>query len=137
MGKLLVVFKREYLERVRSRWFIIGTLLGPVFLLLIVAAPRLMGDRSEGSRDVAHIDVIDATDAGLGARVADALRTRYPLSRAPYVRAVAPSQVPEEEDRSLRRVQREDVLGALVLDSASLAGDSARYAGRNAGSHRD
>jgi ABC-2 type transport system permease protein len=137
MGKLLVVFKREYLERVRSRWYIIGTLLGPAFLLLIVGAPRLMGDRSEGSRDVARIDVIDATGTGLGNRVADALRAKYPLSRAPYVRTVDASKVPMEEDRSVLRVQRDEVLGALVLDSATVAGASVRYAGRNAGSHMD
>ncbi|HEX7978999.1 MAG TPA: ABC transporter permease [Gemmatimonadaceae bacterium] len=137
MGKLLVVFKREYLERVRSRWFVIGTLLGPAFLLLIVGAPRLMGDRSEGSRDVARIDVIDATGTGLGNRVADALRAKYPLSRAPYVRTVDASKVPLEEDRSVLRVQRDEVLGALVLDSTTIKGDSVRYAGRNAGSHMD
>jgi ABC-2 type transport system permease protein len=137
MGKLLVVFRREYLERVRSRWFIIGTLLGPAFLLLIVGAPRLMGDRSEGSRDVARIDVIDGTGTGLGNRVADALRAKYPLSRAPYVRTVDASKVPLEEDRSVLRVQRDEVLGVLVLDSTTVAGDSVHYAGRNAGSHMD
>jgi ABC-2 type transport system permease protein len=137
MGKLLVVFKREYLERVRSRWFIIGTLLGPAFLLLIVGAPRLMGDRSEGSRDVAQIDIIDASGSELGAQVSDALRARYPLSRAPYVRVVDGAQLPREEDRSVLRMQREEVVGALVLDSTTVRGDSVRYAGRNAGSHRD
>ena len=137
MGKLLVVFRREYLERVRSRWFVIGTLLGPAFLLLIVGAPRLMGDRSEGSRDVARIDVIDATGTALGTRVANALREKYPLSRGPYVRTATAAQVPIEEDRSVLRVQRDEVLGTLVLDSATVAGNSARYAGRNAGSHTD
>jgi len=137
MGKLLVVFRREYLERVRSRWFVIGTLLGPVFLLLIVGAPRLMGDRSEGSRDVARIDVIDATGTALGTRVANALREKYPLSRGPYVRTATAAEVPIEEDRSVLRVQRDEVLGTLVLDSATVAGNSARYSGRNAGSHTD
>jgi ABC-2 type transport system permease protein len=137
MGKLLVVFRREYLERVRSRWFVIGTLLGPAFLLLIVGAPRLMGDRNEGSRDVARIDVIDATGTALGTRVANALREKYPLSRGPYVRTATAAEVPIEEDRSILRVQRDEVLGALVLDSATVAGNSAHYAGRNAGSHTD
>ncbi len=137
MGKLLVVFRREYLERVRSRWFVIGTLLGPAFLLLIVGAPRLMGDRSEGSRDVARIDVIDATGTALGTRVANALREKYPLSRGPYVRTATAAEMPIEEDRSILRVQRDEVLGTLVLDSATVAGNSARYAGRNAGSHTD
>jgi ABC-type Na+ efflux pump permease subunit len=31
MRKVWVVFKREFLERVRSKWFIAATLLGPVF----------------------------------------------------------------------------------------------------------
>jgi ABC-2 type transport system permease protein len=137
MGKLFVVFKREYLERVRSRWFIIGTLLGPVFFLFILAIPRLFGDPSDGSRDVARIDVIDATGSGLGTRVADALRAKYPLSRGPYVRTVEPAKLLVEEDRSVLRVQRDDVLGALVLDSTAVKGDSVRYAGRNAGSHAD
>jgi len=137
MGKLLVVFKREYLEKVRSRWFLFGTLLGPAFFLLVISLPRLFGDRSEGSRDVARIDVIDATGTGLGARVADALSEKYPLSRAPYVRTVDPSKVLVEEDRSVLRVQRDEVLGALVLDSTTIKGDSVRYAGRNAGSQMD
>jgi len=137
MGKLLVVFKREYLERVRSRWYIIGTLLGPAFLLLILAVPRMFGDEAQGSRDVARIDVIDATGTGLGNRVANALRAKYPLSRGPYVRTVDPAKASVEADRSVLRVQRDEVVGALVLDSTSVRGDSVRYAGRNAGSHRD
>jgi ABC-2 type transport system permease protein len=137
MGKLLVVFKREYLERVRSRWYIIGTLLGPAFLLLVLAVPRMFGDEAHGSRDLARIDVIDASGTGLGNRVASALRAKYPLSRGPYVRTVDPSKVPMEEDRSVLRVQRDEVLGAIVLDSATVAGDSVQYAGRNAGSHMD
>jgi ABC-2 type transport system permease protein len=137
MGKLLVVFKREYLERVRSKWYIIGTLLGPAFLLLILAIPRLFGDEAQGSRDVARIDVIDASGTGLGNRVADALRAKYPLSRGPYVRTVDAAKASVEADRSVLRVQREEVLGALLLDSATVAGDSVRYVGRNAGSHMD
>jgi ABC-2 type transport system permease protein len=137
MGKLLVVFKREYLEKVRSRWFLLGTLLGPLFFLLVLAIPRLFDDRGDGPHDVARIDVIDATGSGLGTRVADALRAKYPLSRAPYVRTVDPSKLIVEEDRAVLRVQRDEVLGALVLDSTTVKGDSVRYAGRNAGSPTD
>jgi ABC-2 type transport system permease protein len=45
--------------------------------------------------------------------------------------------VPAEEERSTLRVQRDEVLGAIVLDSTTVAGDSVHYAGRNAGSHMD
>ena len=41
MGKLLAVIKREYLERVRTKWFIITTVFGPVFFLGISVVPGL------------------------------------------------------------------------------------------------
>jgi ABC-2 type transport system permease protein len=137
MAKLWVVFRREYIERVRSKWFLLGTLLGPVFFLLVAGAPRLIGDRAGGSRDIAHIEVIDATGAGLGARVVAVLRERYRLSRAPYLTVVDETGVAVAQDRAVLRVQREEILGYLLLDRATLAGDSVRYEGRNVNAHND
>src|SRR5918993_1253974 len=138
MAKLFVVFRREYLERVRSKWFLLGTLLGPAFFLLVAGAPRLIGGgRGEGTRDVARIEVVDATGAGLGARVVEALRERFPLSRAPYLTVVHSAELGAAQDRALLRVQRDEVLGYLLLMPATLRGDSTRYEGRNANSFAD
>ena len=137
MAKLLVVFRREYLERVRSKWFVLGTLLGPVFFVLVAGAPRLLGGRGDGTRDVAHIEVIDATGAGLGARVVASLRERFPLSRAPYLTVVDESASTAAQDHAVLRVQRDEILGYLALGPATLAGDSVRYEGRNANAHND
>jgi ABC-2 type transport system permease protein len=137
MAKLLVVFRREYLERVRSKWFLLGTLLGPVFFLLVAGAPRLLGDRAEGTRDIAHIEIVDATGMGLGERVVATLRERFPLSRAPYLTVVAPAEAPVAADHAVLRVQRDEILGYLLLDSTTIAGDSLRYEGRNANAHND
>src|SRR5919107_5251027 len=104
MGKLLVVFRREYLERVRSKWFLLGTLLGPVFFMLAAGAPKLIGGREGGPRDVAHVEILDATGVGLGARVEAALRERYPRSRAPYLTVVPPAELRVAEDRATLRV---------------------------------
>ena len=41
MGKILSVIKREYLQVVRTKGFIIGTLLGPVLMALIIMIPIL------------------------------------------------------------------------------------------------
>src|SRR5215218_9060752 len=122
MAKLWVVFRREYLERVRSKWFLLGTVLGPVFFVLVAGAPRLIGGR-DGTRDVAHIEVIDATGAGLGTRVVDALRERFPLSRAPYLTVVDQSGAGAAQDRAVQRVQRDEILGYLLLTSGTLTGD--------------
>src|SRR5215207_2980390 len=134
MAKLLVVFRREYLERVRSKWFLLGTLLGPVFFMLVAGAPRLLGGRGEGPRDIGHVEILDATGVGLGERVAAALRERYPLSRAPYLTVVQPAELGVARDHATLRVQRNEVHGFLVLDSTTVSGDSVRYEGRNAGS---
>jgi len=137
MAKLWVVFRREYLERVRSKWFLLGTLLGPVFFILVAGAPRLIGGRGDGTRDVAHIEVIDASGAGLGTRVVASLRERYPLSRAPYLTVVDESASAVAQDRAVLRIQRDEILGYLLLTPATLAGDSVRYEGRNANAHND
>lgn len=58
MNKIAVIIAHEYTTRVRSRWFIIGTLLGPVAMLLLIAIPivatALAGDGTEGK--VAIVD---------------------------------------------------------------------------------
>jgi ABC-2 type transport system permease protein len=137
MGKLLVVLKREYLERVRSKWFLIGTLLGPVFFGMITVLPVVISSKTRQSTDLANVVVLDATGMGMGDRIALALHQSYPVSPAPDVRHVAIADLPREEDRAVLEVQRKERRGYLVLDSGTVSGRSARYAGRNAGSLGD
>jgi len=33
VDKVWAVIRREFVERVRSRWFVISTVLGPVFMI--------------------------------------------------------------------------------------------------------
>jgi ABC-2 type transport system permease protein len=137
MGKLLVVFKREYLERIRSKWFLIGTLLGPVFFGMITVVPMLISSKTKESTDLANVAILDATGTGMGDRVALGLVQRFPMSPAPDVRHVTPASLPREEDKAMHEVQRKETRGYLVLDSSTVAGLSARYAGRNVGSLGD
>src|SRR5262249_55781554 len=48
MDKLKAIIKREYLTRVRSKGFIIGTVLSPLFMSSFILIPFLLG-RSAGS----------------------------------------------------------------------------------------
>ena len=137
MRKLVVVFKREYLERVRSKWFLVGTLLGPVFFAMITVVPLLISTRSKASTDLANVTIIDATSSGMGERVAGALRQRFPLSPAPQVVSVDAASILREEDRAVISVRDKETRGYLVLDSNTVAGSSVRYAGRNASSMND
>lgn len=137
MRKLAVVFKREYLERVRSKWFLVGTLLGPVFFAMITVVPILISSKSKASTDLANVTIIDATSSGMGERVAAALRQRFPLSPAPKVVSVDATSIPLEEDRAVISVRDKETRGYLVLDSSTVSGNSVRYAGRNASSLND
>jgi ABC-2 type transport system permease protein len=137
MGKLLVVFKREYLERVRSKWFLVGTLLGPVFFALITVVPILISSKTKSSPDLGNVVIIDATNAGMGARVAAGLHERFPDSPGADVRTTDAASIPREEDRATIEVQHKERRGYLVLDSNTVVGRSARYAGRNASSLGD
>ena len=57
MSKTLVIIKREYLQRLRSRLFIIGTLLGPVIIIAFAIVPGLLFSmRTGGPMRIAIVD---------------------------------------------------------------------------------
>lgn len=56
---VISVIRREYLQRVRSRWFVFTTLGLPVLMLALVLAPVLMGERD--ARRERHLAIVDET----------------------------------------------------------------------------
>jgi ABC-2 type transport system permease protein len=56
MEKILVIIRREYLARVRTRAFLIGTMITPLFLLLVGALPAFLASRGAGDRYVTVLD---------------------------------------------------------------------------------
>jgi ABC-2 type transport system permease protein len=67
--KVWAVIRREFVERVRTRWFWVSAILGPVFFAAIVFVPILLS-RGGGIR---RIVVVDGTTSALGERVAQVL----------------------------------------------------------------
>ncbi|MDY0110176.1 MAG: ABC transporter permease [Candidatus Krumholzibacteria bacterium] len=58
MSKVLTVIRKEYLERVRSKAFLVGTLLGPLFMALLVIGPTALGNLTRSQeRTVAVLDL--------------------------------------------------------------------------------
>ncbi len=138
MGKLWVVIKREYLERVRSKWFIVVTLLGPVFFGAIMILPGYLSIRGMREARVSNVRIVDATGAGLGARIAEklvpaSLQATDAGNRA-QVDVVPMSELPALEETLVAAVMARDLVGYLIVDTATMASGRARYAGRNAGS---
>jgi len=132
MAKMWVVFRREYLERVRSKWFIIATIFGPVLLGLIMVLPVVLAARTKTTSQLANVLIIDATGSDLGDRVARALASNAPTSRAPRIRKVRAEQVEDEEKAATDSVIAGAAIGYLLLDANTLGGKEMKYAGRNA-----
>src|SRR5213082_4109211 len=69
MRKIWAIVRREFLERVRTRWFWVGALLGPVLFGVVFFLSGQLG-RGGGLKRIA---VVDATATQVGARIAEQL----------------------------------------------------------------
>ena len=48
-GVVWAVIRREYLQRVRSRWFVIATLAAPLLMMALIIVPAVMASRGVDS----------------------------------------------------------------------------------------
>ncbi len=129
MDKFLAVARREYTERVRSKWFLFATFFGPLVMALMLFLPAWLAGRSKPSDDVTDIVIIDASGANLGARVAERMPPGGP---GPDIRVVLPAELTAAESTATRDVLSKRHVGYLLIDGLTLSGERARYAGRNA-----
>jgi len=138
MAKLWAIIKREYLERVRSKWFMIATLFGPIFFSSIIIVPAWLSSRSKATTDIYNTTILDATGSGFGHRLAVNIAGDSTIpSRMPEVKVVLPNLLTQAESVETRKVMQKDKSGYIVVDQQTLAGETARYAGRNATSIAD
>jgi ABC-2 type transport system permease protein len=138
MKKLFVVLEREYMERVRTKWFLVATIFGPVFFGALMFLPAYMANRSEASADVARIRILDATNANLGQLVAlDLNGGVLGDTSATQVRVVPQAALAEAESTATRDIRQKEIKGYLVLDQGTLDGRGSRYAGTNASALSD
>jgi ABC-2 type transport system permease protein len=132
MAKLWVVIKREYLERIRTKWFLIVTIFGPVFFGTIMIVPSYLSMKGLKEAQVGDIRILDASGTDLGQRMRMRL-AMIPGAGASLTRVevVSPSQLAAAETTATHAVMKKETRGYVVLDSASITKQTARYAGRN------
>lgn len=70
MRKFLAVIKREYLQRVRTKFFVVATVLGPLMLVLVTVVPMYVANINVG--DATRLAVVDESGK-ISARFRDAL----------------------------------------------------------------
>ena len=136
MGRLWAVIKREYLERVRTKWFVFATVFAPVLMTALLILPIWLIGKSGGTSDFARMTILDASGVGLGARVQAELAGGLTASDSSptKVTVLAPNDLVAAESASTHAVMRKETNGYLVLGPRILDDTVARYAGRNASS---
>jgi len=138
MAKLWAIIKREYIERVRSKWFLIATFLGPVFFAAIIIIPAWLASRSKATSEVYNTTIIDATTTGFGQRLSLAIAgDTTDGKKRPQVQLVLPAELTRAESTATADVMTKKKIGYLVVTDQTVAGETAKYAGRNASSIPD
>lgn len=127
MRKLWAVIRREFVERVRRRWFWFSAILGPVFFAAVFLLPALFAV-SGGTKRIA---VMDGARSTLGARVTAA------LNAGPALRAVWIAAGPRVLDSLMREIGAKRLDGVLILTDEVVATGRAEYRASNVSSLRD
>jgi ABC-2 type transport system permease protein len=146
MDKLFVVINREFMERVRNKWFVIMTLLMPALMAAMILLPAWMALRSKASDSLNRVIVLDATGKALGQSVLSNLKLDTAAARAgdslaptrPDIRIVTMAELKDAEDKATIEVTKpHSYAGYLALTDSTLTNGKAHYAGRNASSIAD
>jgi len=118
----LVIARRELLERVRSKWFAITTLIGPIGMIAMIVIPALIASSStEGTR----VEIVDRSGklARPLAAVLEAVKWRVSIAD--------PATPPAAEEDKIRRGE---LNGYISIDEDALGDGRIVYRGDNASS---
>src|SRR5437764_1827874 len=121
MRKVWVVIRREFVERIRRRWFWVMALLGPLFFAAVFVLPTVLASRG----GVRQIVVVDATTGPVGARITHLLNDS-PMFRARRVPASA-----KVVDSLTTEVEQKRLAGFLIVTDAAADSGKAEYRGSN------
>jgi ABC-2 type transport system permease protein len=132
MRKIWVVVQREFLSRVRTKWFVVSTVLGPVVMAAFVFLPMSMASGGGRERSIA---VLDATTTGFGARVTDMLNMRAPITATRMELGL--DQLEHVADSLATAVGLKELDGFLIVTDQTVADGRAEYRGSNAAAQLD
>jgi ABC-2 type transport system permease protein len=115
-----VIARREFIERVRTKWFVIGTILGPIGMLALIVIPAVL---ARAGAEGVHIKVVDRTGR-LGTPIVAALSTEKNWK----VEAVPPPTGRELLDE----IRDEKIDGYVNVPADAMTGGDIYYYGDNA-----
>jgi ABC-2 type transport system permease protein len=122
--KVLAVIRREFIERVRQKWFWVMAALAPVFFGALVIVPTLLMTKG----GVKHIVVVDGTTTTFGVELTARLDRE---SSFVAVRVPAGSRT---TDSLMTAVDSKEIDGFLIVGDAAVDSGKAMYRASNVSS---
>ncbi len=117
MNKIYTVIRKEYLERVRSKSFVIATLLGPAIMSLFILMPMLLSDTGKDKERL--VGVVDPSGQWL-----DPLNTMLSQQKRGNVKLQSIGQAGQDEEGRVSEM-KEMILAESLHSGILIAGDFA------------
>ncbi len=136
MKKLLTIIKREYITRIRTKGFIIGTILMPVFILGVTIVPAVIAVMtSEEQKSIAVIDFTQEVYDGLQReldRTNDAGERIYLLKRM----IVKPENLEPVKQNLTEEVNKDKFFGFIIIPKDVFEGNEVEFYAKNVSNFR-
>jgi ABC-2 type transport system permease protein len=129
MGRWFPVARREFLERVRSKAFLIGTIVGPLLMAGLMIGPALIASKQKGRPS--RIAVVDAGGELRSAVEAALAQAKDGRDLRFLVQAGASGGVEEARSRLRQDVLDGRLDGYLLLPVDALSSSVAEYYGKS------
>lgn len=133
LENVVVVAKREYLQRIKSKGFWIGTLVLPLFISGAIVLPTLLLAKSRTSQDIVVVDETGQVAPDLAAgRVQRRQTDDFDKIASFRIRAEAPQADPKAQRAALDQQVLADVIDAWVwIPKGALTGERVEYHARS------
>jgi ABC-2 type transport system permease protein len=123
----MIVARRELIERVRTKWFAVMTLLGPLFMIAIIVVPAVIALRNDKG---AKVDIVDRSTGRAAGKLAAPIGAE--LEKAGWKVRVMPATTTDDEE--LARIGTDEINGFVTVDRDAFDGGPIAYQGDNASS---
>lgn len=130
----LVVARREFLERVRTMWFVIVTVLGPVGMAAMIVVPAYLAHKSSTKKVRIHVVDRSVDAAGKPTGVGEGIIDFANKLKLNYEIVVVPPATTTKE--LLGKIRTEKIDGFLEIPKDALNEGTVVYRGANATNFR-
>lgn len=120
MNKFLAVVKREYVTRVRSKFFVFMTVLGPLMLVVVTIVPALLFNIKTGDTRLAILDLTEGRKLYPSIREALLREEHQPVTSA---RTEVVDSVNSNSQERLKKASK-SITGSFTVEEVALNGRS-------------